>query len=294
VRRLRGILREPLVHFAVLGAGLFALSGLTGGEAGRPDEIVVTAGRIEHLAVGWTRARQRPPTVEELDGLIEDHVREEVLYREALALGLDRDDTVVRRRLRQKMEFVTEEIALEEPTEAELQAFLGANAGEFREPSRFSFRHVYLSPDRRGPAARADAGRLLAVLAGGGAAAPQGADLGDPSLLEPEYAAVTARDAEGLFGPEFAARLPALPVGSWAGPVASAYGLHLVLVRERTGDVLPVLDEVRPAVRREWLAARRRESGEALYRRLLSRYRVSVEWPDWASRSAGAASAERP
>jgi hypothetical protein len=149
---LEKILREPLLHFLVLGAGLFLLFGLVGEPAGeRSDRIVITEAKIGDLAQMFERTWRRPPTPAELDGLIEDHIKEEILYREALALGLDRDDTVIRRQLRLKMEFVSEDFAPQtEPTEDELRAFLAEHADRFRSPSRISFTQVYLSPDRRG------------------------------------------------------------------------------------------------------------------------------------------------
>ena len=166
---LRKILREPLLHFGVLGAGLFLLFGLIGEPADqRSDSIVITEAKIENLAELFERTWRRPPTPAELDGLIEDHIKEEIFYREALALGLDRDDTVIRRQLRLKMQFISEDFAPQtEPTEDELRAFLAEHADRFRSPSRISFTQVYLSPDRRGEDAWSDAERLLVALSGG-------------------------------------------------------------------------------------------------------------------------------
>jgi PPIC-type PPIASE domain len=285
---LQRILREPLLHFLLLGAGLFVLFGVVGGPAEeRPDRIVVSAAKVENLAELFRRTWRRPPTQAELDGLIEDHVKEEILYREALALGLERDDIVIRRRLRQKMEFISEDVARPaEPTAAELRAFLAEHADRFREPSRISFAQVYLSPDRRGQDAWSDAERLLVALDTGRS---DPAHSGDPFLLEQDYRGLAAQDVERLFGGAFAAGIAELPVDRWSGPVESGYGLHLVLVRERTLPHLPDLAEVRDAVANEWRAVRQEEANRASYARLRAGYDVTVERPVWAGRPTSVA-----
>jgi hypothetical protein len=278
---LRKVLREPLIQFLLLGAGLFLLYGVVGGPAEeRPDQIVVTEAKIGNLAELFTRTWRRPPTRAELDGLIEDHIQEEILYREALALGLERDDIVIRRRLRQKMEFISEDTAPQaEPTEDELRAFLAERPERFREPSRVSFAQVYLSPDRRGKDAWGDAERMLVALDAGES---DPAASGDPFLLEQVYRNLAAHDVERLFGRAFATQVAELPVGRWSGPATSGYGLHLVLVGERIPARLPDLDEVRDAVANEWRAARREEANRAFYEGLRARYEVTVERTAWA------------
>jgi PPIC-type PPIASE domain len=275
------VLREPLLHFVVLGTGLFVLFGVVGESADeRPDRIVVSQAKIENLAGLFERTWRRPPTQAEIDGLIADHVKEEILYREALALGLERDDIVIRRRLRQKMEFISEDVARPaEPTEGELQAFLAEHADRFREPWRVSFAQVYLSPDRRGEDAWGDAERLLVALDTGRS---DPAAAGDPFLLEQDYRELATQDVERLFGGAFAGQVAELPVGRWSGPVESGYGLHLVLVRERKPARLPDLDEVRDAVANEWRAVRQEEANRAFYAGLRAGYEVTVERPAWA------------
>jgi PPIC-type PPIASE domain len=278
------MLREPLLHFLVLGAGLFVLFGLIGEPAGeRSDRIVITEAKIGDLAELFERTWRRPPTPAELDGLIEDHIKEEIFYREALALGLDRDDTVIRRQLRLKMQFVSEDVAQPaEPTENELRAFLAEHPDRFRKPSRISFAQVYLSPDRRGEDAWGDAERMLIALNAGES---DPAEAGDPFLLEHDYRDLAAHDVERLFGGEFAARVAELPVGRWSGPVESGYGLHLVLVRERTAARLPDLSEVHEAVANQWRAARQEEANRAFYEALRANYEVTVERPAWTGES---------
>ncbi len=285
MRSLQKILREPLLHFAVLGAGLFLFYGLIGEQAEkRSDRIVVSSAKVGDLAQMFERTWRRPPTRAELDGLIQDHIQEEIFYREALALGLDRDDIVIRRQLRLKMQFISEDFAPRtEPAEDELRAFLAEHADRFRVPSRISFTQVYLSPDRRGENAWADAERLRIALIGGRS---DPAAAGDPFLLEQDYRDLAAPDVERLFGQAFAASIAEFPLRHWSGPVASGYGLHLVLVRERTPARLPDLAEVRAAVATEWRAVRQKEANRAFYQALRGRYQVTIEHP----RAAG----ERP
>jgi hypothetical protein len=161
---LKSFLREPLVHFLLLGALLFALNAWLRPAAAPAGnvEIVVSEARVRNLAQNFRRTWQRPPTRQELEGLVESHVREEVFYREALALGLDRDDAIIRRRLQQKMEFVSEEAsALARPSDAELQQYLETHPGDFVVEPRVTFAHVYLDPARRAAKLQADARRLL-------------------------------------------------------------------------------------------------------------------------------------
>jgi hypothetical protein len=284
---MRRLLKEPLLHFILLGAGIFLAYSLLqrNGGAREPDQIVVTVGQIEQMAAGFTKTWQRPPTPDELAGLVRDRVREEVYCREALALGLDREDTVIRRRLRQKMEFVSDDVAaVAEPTEAELEEYLRANPDAFRVERRFTFRQVYLDPEKHGEKLAGDAAQLLAQLDHVGAQADLSA-LGDSLMLEPEYADLPASEVARQFGGAFAKALGGLEPGRWLGPVESGYGVHLVFVRERADGRLPALAEVREAVRREWDNAHRVAANEAFYSELLKRYRVTIEGLDEAGKA---------
>jgi len=275
------LLREPLIHFLVLGAALFLVFNIVGeSEEGSTESIVVSVGRVAQLTEAFTRTWQRPPTEQELEGLIEDHVREEVYYREALAMGLDRDDTIVRRRLRQKLEFFTDDLmATVDPTDEQLQAYLDEHPDDFRIPVQLSFRQIYFNRDRRGAQVTQDAEALLARLNGAGSAIDT-ADLGDPLMLPTDYEMISEVEVARRMGAEFAAALPALPLGIWSGPVESGFGLHLVLIRERQSESLPPLSEIRKAVEREWRNVRRKEASDAFYNGLRDRYEVSVEDPE--------------
>jgi hypothetical protein len=272
------ILREPLLHFILLGAAIFAVYGfVTSHRTDKPGEIVVTQGTLENIITGFTRTWQRPPTEEELRGQVREYIREEAAYREALAMGLDRDDTIVRRRLRQKLEFLSDDLATRvEPTDADLQSFLQMHPGLFQSEPRFTFRHVYLNPQQHGANRAADEARLLAELQRGGANADL-SSLGDPFLLAPSFQNVSLAEVKQVFGDQFASALAALPTSHWQGPVASGYGAHFVFLSQRTEGSLPALPEIRDQVRREWFNTRRSEATEKFYQALLKRYTVKIE-----------------
>jgi hypothetical protein len=275
------ILREPLLHFVLLGAIIFAVFGIVNRHrTDKPGEIVVTQGTVENIITGFTRTWQRPPTEDELRGLVRDYIREEAAYREALVMGLDRDDTIVRRRLRQKLEFLSDNISSRaEPTDADLQAFLEKHPALFQSEPLFSFRQVYLNPQQHTGNLSHDEAQLLARLQ----RADSGADLssvGDSFLLAPSFQDVSLAEVKKLFGDQFVAALSTLAENRWQGPVGSGYGVHMVFLSRRVASRLPVLSEVRDRVRREWFDARRLEATEKFYQTLLRRYNVKVESPE--------------
>jgi len=276
------LIREPLLHFLLLGAALFLLYAYVGDDGPEPaDLIVVDDAEIQRLAEQFQRTWMRPPTRQELEGLTEDFVKEEILYREALALGLDRDDLVIRRRMRQKMEFLSADLVeLQEPSQAELQAYLDANPDKFRRPERLSLQQIYFNPENPKGDVRQRAAELLERLGAQPATAID--SLGDPTLLPAQLDGVTAADIDGVFGRGFAAHIRTLSADAWAGPVESAYGLHLVRVNGHEPGGLPTLSEVRSLVEREWATGRRSESERAFYQALRQRYRVEVKMPEHA------------
>lgn len=276
---LKQTLNEPLLHFLLLGAVVFIAYSLMskGSSSGEPGKIVITQGQVEHLATGFSKIWQRPPTPEELEGLVRDLVREEIYCREAMAMGLDKNDTVIRRRLRQKLEFVSDDIAAQiQPTEDELNAYLKTHFDLFRMEPRFTFRHVYFNPEKHGATLANDAAHVLAMLKQAGAKAAI-SGMGDAFLLEHQFDSIPVSEVAKQFGVKFAARLGKLQPGQWQGPVESGYGLHLVLVSERKEGHLPELTDVRDAVRREWEDARRLEANEKFYQELRKRYTVTIE-----------------
>lgn len=271
------ILKEPLLHFVLLGALLFALNAWRSGrraEAGAPAAIEVTAAVVERLRAGYERQFGQKPDEAELRGLVAAHIREEVLSREALALGLDREDTIVRRRLAQKMEFLTDDLAVAvEPDAAALGRFFETNAARYARPARVSFRHVYFSREKRGAGAEAAARESLAALGKGAS----DAEMGDAFLHGFEFAERGPEDLTALFGPDFVARLAALPVGAWSGPVASSYGLHLVRVEARSEPRAATLAEVRTTVVRDFQEEQRRTANREVFERLKQRHQITVD-----------------
>jgi hypothetical protein len=275
---MKRLLKEPLLHFLVLGAAIFAVyQWLPKRSSSEPGNIVITQGEIENLATIFARSWQRPPTEEELAGLVRDRVREEVYCREAMALGLDTDDSVIRRRLRQKMEFVSDDILSQaEPSDADLNAYLQAHPDSFRLEQRFTFRQVYLNPEKHGENLARDAVRLLAQLNQADGKVDV-SEVGDSSLLEDRFKSVSASDVAAQLGEKFAAKVDELSPGRWQGPVESGYGMHLVFVEGRIKGHVPELAEVRDVVRREWANARRLEANEKFYQGLLKHYTVTIE-----------------
>ena len=278
---MKRFIGEPLVQFLALGAVLFAIGLLRddGGAGALNDRIAITPGHIDRFISGFEMTWQRPPTPGELEGLIDQYINEEILYREALAMGLDRDDEMVRRRMAQKLEFLTRDlIDAAEPSDEDLQEYLDANTDRYWHQPRYSFLQVYLSEERRGSGTNADAVQLLEQLR-----ARPGTDLtnvGDALPLPAVLADANPHEIGALFGAIFAENLAALEPGSWQGPVRSGYGVHLVRIDERVDGRAASLDEVREEVRRDFMSQRRGESNDSLMRQLRERYTVIVEWPE--------------
>ncbi len=276
------ICREPLVHFLAIGAAFFLFWHFLGDRISVPPQsILITPANVERLAQQWTKTHLRPPSAGELAALVDEEIDEEILYREAVAMGLDRDDLIIRRRLAVKMEFLTDDVAaLAEPTDEQLQTFLTQHPEKFKVESLTTFAQLYINRAQRGESASGEAQRVLAQL--NDKVGPDWHSFGDPLPLPNEYEAVADADVVRLFGREFPKKLAELPVGRWSGPVESGYGLHLILVRKRMPGRAPPLNEVREAVLNEWRAAQRLELNANLRRQRRARFAVTVQWPDWA------------
>lgn len=283
-RYIARALREPLVHFLVLGVAIFAGYAVVSAPVPSPDRIVVSRADIGHLGSLWEKRWQRPPTKDELRTLIDEHVREEVLYREALALGLDRGDTVIRRRLRQKFEFVTQDLAVAtDPEPAELRAWYEANRDRYQAAPRLSFEQVYFNLDRRDLDAERDAMLTLAGLRKGVALSR---DLGDSQMFDTNYRDLTAREVEAIFGGDFLIALSSAEIGRWSGPVRSGYGLHLVRVNERNEGRVQPFETVERQVWNDWAYHQRRQANDALFKHLIDRYEIVIDTPLYASKEA--------
>jgi peptidyl-prolyl cis-trans isomerase C len=288
----RRALREPLLHFLLAGAALLALSSLFGNSGGSAQNTIeVSAAEIDRLREIWMRQWGHAPDAKQLDNLVGDYVREEIYYREARASGLDKDDTIVRRRLVEKMEFLSQEIASGEPSDTELQQFFDANRQRYALPVEVGFTHIYFSPSRRGERALDDARAALARLASVRAGADSStfaASLGDSFMLQSEYPPQTRDQIKNLFGDEFAARVVKLKPGGWAGPIRSSYGWHLVRVTGYIPPRQPELDEVRNQVAIDYKNQRLQNSSDAYYARLRQRYKVEIDQKALAAAKARA------
>ena len=231
---LKRWLREPLLHVTLIGAMLFVVYYALNPGAGQlqdSNRIAITADDLAQIRLAWMAQWQRPPTPEEMRNLLEGKIREEVLSREAVALGLDKDDTIIKRRLAQKMEFVMEDTsALREPSDDELKRWFAQNAQRFATPSLVTFRHLYFSPDLRGVHARDDAMEALRKLAGKTEEASELQKLSDSFMFQDFYAERSPDQVAGIFGTAFAQALLRLEQGKWQGPVESGLGWHLVWV----------------------------------------------------------------
>jgi hypothetical protein len=273
----RRILREPLVHFLALALMIFIAYGLLSRQGlSTRERIEVGSTKIEQLTGLFTKSWQRPPTAAELKGLIDDYVTTEIYSREALAMGLDTDDSVIRQRLRMKMELLTEvTVDALSPRDEELAKYLSDHAEQFQGEPQFAIEQVFLSREKRGTALQADAASLLEALRSGAVTDP--GLIGDPTLLPQAMPLSRLSAISGEFGAEFADATSGLQVGVWSGPVNSAYGLHLVKVGSKKGGSTPTLAEVRDAVLREWKADRREEIRQQTLAAYASKYDIVVD-----------------
>ena len=275
---MKSFLREPLVHFLALGALLFAI-GILRGEPATPgsSRIAITEGHIDRLLEGFRMTWNRPPTEAEFRGLIEEHLKEEVLYREALGMGLDQDDQIIRRRLRQKLEFMTADfVGTIEPTEEELETYLAEHAERYRGDGRLRFIQVFINDT--GPEGIARADRIVASLRD----EPDQdlTPLTDAFLHPLVYPDVAEQALRSIYGPQVPETLMEQPVGEWSGPLLSPFGLHVVRIDARQDGELPSLDAVRPEVYRDLMFERTNEAEQAYFDGLLEQYTVTVEWPE--------------
>jgi hypothetical protein len=272
---LRRLIREPLVHVLVLGALLFVLHRAVAPPSAA-DEIIVPADTLAGMQEEFRRRTGRMPSATDEQAMLEKWVDDEVLVREAVAMGLDRGDTIVRRRLVQKMEYLLENTeTVPAPTDAELETFIRAHADRYASPARVSFAHVFVSAQRAGAGAADEAIALRAKL-------DEGADpasLGDPFLRGRELRLHSQAELAGIFGPAFAAEVMQLPDGVWSRPIRSTFGVHLVRVSEKRAGTEPALATVRTQAERDWRDERRRMLDHEARARLRERYRMSVERP---------------
>lgn len=277
-RAVLRVVRNPLVQFAIGGLVLVAIYAWTAGQdADSSRRVEITAQDVEFLKAGWTQQWNRAPTEQEIEALIEARIREEVLYREAVLMGLDQNDMVVRRRMVQKMDLLTQDLAnLIEPPEEELRAFFEERSEEYRVPPRLTFSHIYFNPDARGESTLIDAEAALAELLSREPQPTSAPELGDRFMLASDYRLVAPQEVARQFGSGFSEPLFELEPG-WQGPVLSGYGVHLVYVGERVEGRIPDMAEVRDRVLMDYERIRQTRARDALYEGLRARYEVIVD-----------------
>ncbi len=280
---LKHWLREPLLQFLLLGLLLFAAyaymqRGRGGVESSK--QIAVSLDDLRTMDVYFESQWHRQPTPAEFQAMVEDKVREEVLYREGLAMGLDKDDEIVKRRMAQKMQFLAEDVATaHEPSTGELKAWFEKNSSKFALPGRYSFRHLYFSPDKRGKNAQADAAAALTKIAGQPEDSKLAAASGDSFMFQDYYGDRTPEAIAKEFGPQFAVALEKLKPGSWQGPVESGYGWHLVYVDTVIPGRVPAFEEMEPDVKTAWLGEQKQQAWAKAYKAMRAKYTVLLPNP---------------
>jgi len=276
-------LKEPLVQFLIIGACIYGAYAMFG----EPDEqaadrtVIISEDRIASLATMWEKRWNRPPTNEELIGLVRAYLREDVLYREAVAMGLNNDDHIIRRRLAQKLEFLTNDIVqLQEPTSAELEIFFMENRELFQEPDLISFAQVFFNPDIRGEKTLSDAEETLARLQAAGEPDPDTLAEGDRLMMSSSFKSAPEFSVRRQMGTGFAESVMQLEPGKWHGPVLSGFGTHLVYVFDFQPAPLPELADVRDDVIAEWQRQKTEQFNIDFLEGLKARYDIVIEAPE--------------
>jgi len=276
-------LREPLLHFLLIGLVLFGVYTYTNrGRIGieSPRQIVLSLDELATMTAYFESQWHRRPTPQEFQAMVEDKIKQEVLYREGLVMGLDKGDTIVKRRMAQKVQFLAEDVAAaHEPSTAELKAWFEKNTDKFALPSRYSFRHVYFSPDKRGTNAHDDATKALARIAGQPEDSPLIPSMADRFMFQDYYGDRAPSAIAKEFGPQFAVALEKLKPGSWQGPIESGYGLHLVFVDTVIPGRIPAFEEVESEVKTAWLGDQKAQAWQKAYQEMRAKYTVLLPAP---------------
>lgn len=274
------LLREPLLQFFFIGALIYLAYGLLAEPVAdaQHNTLVVDAGEIEWMQTSWKKRWNRLPTAQELDGLIQQYIRETIMYREALAMGLDKDDTVIRRRMAQKLAFLAQDLAMMTPaTDEELQTWFNEHRDQYQAPTLYTFSQVFVDPDKRGDATLDDARAIKATMIAQPEASDNSGTYGDDFMLQNYYPENAQADIHKLFGRGFAEAIVELPPGQWHGPVLSGYGVHLVYMHDISEPPPVEYTEVRERVQQDWQDNRREQLNEQFYTELQDRYNIIIE-----------------
>jgi len=278
--RFTRLLTEPLVQFLILGACIYGAYAVfnTEDEGFRDTTVHVDARRINSFISEWESRWKRPPTQQEINGLIQSYIREDVLYRQAVAMGLNEDDPVTRRRMAQKLEFLTSDLAaMVEPAEGVLEAYFLENQAAYRDPDQITFSQVFFNPDKRNDATLEDAASVLAQLQSTGVPDTATMQVGDQFMLQNDFVSVTQREVTRQLGSGFADVVMKLEPGQWHGPVLSGYGVHLVYVFEYQEAPPAVFEAVQAAVLENWNSQQREKFNADFLENLKSRYNIVID-----------------
>jgi hypothetical protein len=271
---VKKLIREPIVLFIIIGLALYIIqASVFNSDPSSRKQITITSDQLMQLESGFSKTRMRPPTQSELEGLIADHIRNEVLYREALAMGLAENDQVIRSRLRLKLELLMDNMAsVNVPSQPMLESFLQENADDFKEDYQVSFIQVFVNPEEHtDPQVVAE--NLLTQLQVG--ANPE--DLGDRTMMGYAFHEYSQTDVARRFGTQFASQVSQGETGQWSGPVNSSIGLHLIRIDFYQEGTLPELSDIRKSVEREWMVKQKSEVKAAAYEKLLEGYDIQIE-----------------
>ena len=273
-------LKEPLFHFLVIGAGIFLLYGVTANEPQNEEtRIEVSTVRADRMVTLWEKRWNRPPTQEEFNSLTEQYVNEEVLYREALAMGLDKDDPVVRRRMAQKVKFISNDIiTIDTPSDAVLQSYLDTHASRYQLAGKITFRHIYFNPAKHDASMEEEAEQLLTKLLEFNIGMDVDSE-GDGFLHGTSFTNLKEFELNRLLGKEFTQKIFKQALGKWVGPLASGYGLHLVYIEARTATKTATLDVAKQSVLEDWMSDERKKVNTSFISNLRKQYDVVIAKP---------------
>ena len=278
--RVTRLFTEPLIQFLIIGAciyGAYAFFG-TPEEDLRDTRVHVDSARINGFISEWESRWNRPPTRDEIDGLIQSYIKEDVLYRQAVAMGLNEDDPITRRRMAQKLEFLTSDLAMMvQPAEGELEKYFNENSEAYRAPDRMTFSQVFFDPDSRGNKTLEDAEEALLKLQTAGAPTEESMQVGDGFMLQRDFVSVTGMEAARQMGSGFVEAVVQLEPGAWHGPVLSGYGVHLVYLYSYEKSPPPVFEDVQAAVLENWQQEQREKFNADFLENLKTRYEIVID-----------------
>jgi len=278
--RVTRLFTEPLVQFLIIGACIYGAYALFGApeEDFRDTRVHVDSARINGFISEWESRWNRPPTRDEIDGLIQSYIKEDVLFRQAVAMGLNEDDPITRRRMAQKLEFLTSDLAMMvQPAEGELEKYFSENSEAYRAPDRMTFSQVFFDPDSRGNKTLEDAEKALAELKAAGAPTEESMQVGDGFMLQRDFVSVTGIEAARQMGSGFVEAVVQLEPGSWHGPVLSGYGVHLIYLYTYEKSPPPVFEDVQAAVLENWQQEQREKFNADFLENLKTRYEIVID-----------------